>query len=129
MKSKNNLVSQILRFLIVGGTAFVIDYVTLYIFTEFFNINFLISTALAFIISVIFNYIASIFWVFNVDVNKNSKQTFVIFIFLSIVGLLITEVIMWFGVNVININYLLVKIFATGIVMIFNFITRKLFLE
>ena len=66
-----------------------------------------------------------------VDVNKekNSRKNFIIFIVFSIIGLGLTELIMWFGTDVIKINYLIVKIIATGIVMIFNFITRKIFLE
>ena len=43
--------------------------------------------------------------------------------------LIITEIIMWLGSDVMGISYLIVKIVATAIVMVFNFITRKLFLE
>ena len=43
--------------------------------------------------------------------------------------LLLTELIMKIGVDGIGLNYLLVKIGATAIVMVYNFITRKKFLE
>lgn len=36
---------------------------------------------------------------------------------------------MWISVDFLSIYYLLAKIIATFIVMIFNFVTRKLFLE
>ena len=36
---------------------------------------------------------------------------------------------MWIGEDLLHISYLIVKIVATIIVMIFNFITRKIFLE
>ena len=125
----NKLFNQILKFGVVGGIAFVIDYVTLIICKEIININVLLSAAIAFTVSVIFNYILSIKWVFDVNKDKNSKKNFIIFIIFSIIGLGLTELIMWFGTDVIKINYLIVKIIATGIVMIFNFITRKIFLE
>jgi putative flippase GtrA len=129
-KIKNNkLFNQILKFGVVGGIAFVIDYVTLIICKEIFNINVLLSAAIAFTVSVIFNYILSIKWVFDVNKDKNSKKNFIIFIIFSIIGLGLTELIMWFGTDIIKINYLIVKIIATAIVMIFNFITRKIFLE
>ena len=51
------------------------------------------------------------------------------FIILSIVGLILTEIIMWFGTDILKIHYLIVKIVATAIVMVFNFVTRKMFLE
>jgi len=120
---------QIFRFLIVGGLAFVIDYVTLIICKEVFNIPVLISSAIAFTISVIANYILSIKWVFNVDKNKSKEKNFILFIIFSIIGLLLTELIMWFGTDIIKISYLIVKIVATAIVMVFNFVTRKMFLE
>lgn len=123
------LLLQIFKFIMVGGLAFVIDYLTLIICKEVFNLNVLVSAAIAFTVSVIFNYILSIKWVFDVDKSKSEKKNFVIFIVFSIIGLLLTELIMWVGTDILKVNYLLVKIIATAIVMVFNFVTRKLFLE
>ena len=126
---KNELFNQIMKFGVVGGIAFIIDYICLIISKEIFELSVLLSAAIAFIISVIFNYILSIKWVFNVNKEIDQKKNFIIFIVLSIIGLILTEIIMWFGTNIIKISYLIVKIFATAIVMVFNFITRKIFLE
>ena len=123
------LLIQIFKFGIVGGIAFIIDYLSLIICKEVFHLNNLLSAAIAFTISVIYNYIASVKWVFDVNKEKNEKTNFIIFIVLSIVGLIITEIIMWLGSDVMGISYLIVKIVATAIVMVFNFITRKMFLE
>lgn len=125
----NKLFRQIFRFGIVGGLAFIIDYAVLIICKEFFGISVLLSAAIAFTISVIVNYILSVVWVFDVDKNKSAKKNFVIFIVLSIVGLGITELIMYLGSDILNINYMIVKIIATAVVMVFNFVTRKMFLE
>ncbi|WP_279161102.1 GtrA family protein [Thomasclavelia cocleata] len=123
------IINQILKFGLVGGIAFIIDYVFLYLFTEYFNIYYFISAILSFSISVIFNYIASIIWVFDVDGEKSKIKNFIVFIALSVAGLGINQVIMWYGVEVISLYYMYVKLIATIIVMIFNFITRKIFLE
>lgn len=123
------LLNQIIKFGFVGGLAFIIDYFVLIFCKEVLNINVLISVFIAFTISVIFNYVASIKWVFNVNKNNKTSRNFIMFVCLSIVGLIITELIMWTGTDFMSINYLIVKIFATAIVMIFNFITRKAFLE
>ena len=129
-KIKNSkLLMQILKFGLVGGIAFLIDYSILIICKEFIGLSVLLSAAIAFSISVIFNYILSVIWIFDVDKEKSSKKNFIIFVTLSIVGLAITELIMDIGSNKLNINYLIVKILATTIVMVFNFITRKIFLE
>ena len=124
------LINQILKFGVVGLVATIIDYVLLVIFTEFFHIPSLISAAMSFTISVIFNYIASVKFVFYVKTeNINKEKQILIFIILSIIGLLINEGIMWILDKELSIHYTISKLFATAIVMCWNFITRKFFLE
>lgn len=122
------LLKQLFKFGVVGGTAFIIDYGLLYLLTDFCHINYLISAAISFVVSLIYNYILSIKWVFDVGHKQTFKDVF-LFAFLSTIGLGINELIMFIGSDKFNINYLVVKIFATGIVMVYNFITRKLFIE
>lgn len=124
-----NLFVQIFKFAIVGGTAFIIDFAFLYIFKEFLHFHVILANTLSFCISVIYNYIASVKWVFDVNKEKDPKRNFILFIIFSVIGLLLNDLIMWVSVDMIHIHYLLGKILATIIVMIFNFITRKMFLE
>ena len=126
---KNKLFGQIMRFGVVGDIAFVIDYSILILCKEVFGLSVLLSSAIAFSVSTIFNYIMSIKWVFDIDKKKNEKRNFILFVIFSVIGLGLTELIMWLGTDILSINYLIVKVFATGVVMIFNFITRKLLLE
>lgn len=123
------LLIQIFKFTIVGGIATVIDFVFLYIFREFCHFPVLVSNTLSFCISVIYNYIASVKWVFDVNKEKDAKKQFIIFIIFSVLGLLLNNLIMWITVEFLSIYYLLAKIIATAIVMVFNFVTRKIFLE
>lgn len=124
------LIKQIAKFGIVGGLAFVIDYGLLILLTEAAGLNYMLSSAVSFTVSVIFNYILSVFWVFDVD-NKNREQgrNFTIFLILSVVGLGFNQSLMWLQVEQLRFHYMLAKIFSTAIVMVYNFITRKLFLE
>jgi len=123
------LVMQILRFLIVGFFATVIDIGLLYIFKEVCDISLIISNTMSFTVSVIFNYFASIKFVFNVSKKHSAKRNFFFFVLFSTIGLMLNDLFLLFGVNILNIYYILSKILATIIVMIFNFITRKKFLE
>ena len=75
---KNELFNQIMKFGVVGGIAFIIDYICLIISKEIFELSVLLSAAIAFIISVIFNYILSIKWVFNVNKEIDQKKNFII---------------------------------------------------
>lgn len=128
-KLKNNkLLSQIFRFAIVGGGAFIIDSSLLYILTEYFHVYVLISSVISFIVSLIFNYLLSVFWVFDVTKKQTIKDVLV-FAFLSTIGLGINQVVMYAGVEVLHIYYMLSKIVSTFIVMVYNFISRKIFIE
>ncbi len=84
---------------------------------------------IAFSISVIYNFYASVKWVFDVDNEKNKKVIFVEFIVLAIVGLVISELLLYLFIDKLNIHKMISKILATVIVMIFNFVTRKIMLE
>lgn len=128
MKNRK-LLFEIFKFLIVGGLAFIIDYLILIFCRELIGFKILISSAIAFIISTIFNYILSIKWVFNIRGKNSSKTNFTIFVVFSIIGLSLTQLIMWYGCDKLRYSYLIIKIIATGIVMIFNYITRKIFLK
>ena len=48
-----------------------------------------------------------------------------IFVVLSLVSVTINEAIMWLGVNLLSFNYAPVKAFASAVVTLWNFISRK----
>ena len=126
-KEKKLLFIQIFKFLLVGGMATIIDFVLLYFFKDIIKLDLIIANSLSFIISVTYNYYASITFVFNVD--KNNTKVFIIFVLFSATGLGINNFILWILTNVFKLYYLLSKIIATVFVMVFNFVTRKRFLE
>ncbi|MDD3453401.1 MAG: GtrA family protein [Bacilli bacterium] len=122
------LLKQIFKFGIVGGLAFIIDYALLFILTKIIKMYYLDASIISFVVSLIFNYIASIKFVFDVKKKQTIKEIF-IFVLLSVIGLGINQVILYITVDLILIDVMIGKIFATAIVMIWNFITRKIFIE
>lgn len=123
------LASQFIMFAGVGGIAFLIDYSLLIVFTELFGFHFLLWPSLAFTASVIFNYLASMRFVFTHRTDISRRREFIIFMVLSVIGLLLNNLGMFLGVNICGIDYRITKILATAFVTVFNFITRKLFLD
>ena len=117
------------KFAIVGLAATVIDFLFLLLFKELFNFNTIIANTLSFSISVIFNYLASIKWVFIVNKEKSETANLIAFIVFSVIGLLLNDLLMYICIDKLRIYYMISKVIATLIVMVFNFITRKLFLE
>lgn len=123
------LLEQLVKFGIVGVIAFLIDYGVLFVLTEYAGIYYLISGAISFTISVVFNYFASMKYVFSGKEGMSRKKEFTIFVILSVIGLGINQILMWLGVGFFHIYYMVTKIFATAFVMAYNFVTRKIFLE
>lgn len=128
-KKMKTLTTQIIKFGFVGGISFLIDYSLLIFFTELLNVHYIMSAAISFVVSTIFNYVASMKWVFRSKYADNQAKELIIFVLLSISGLMINEIFMWLLVEKYAIYYLFTKIIVTMIVMVWNFITRKVFLE
>ena len=120
--------TQLIKFSFVGIIAAIVDWGLLIILKELFFADVVIASAVSFIVSVIVNYILSMRFVFE-SKNDNKIKEFIIFALLSTGGLLINQFIMWYGVEVLSIYYLFVKFFAAFFVLVYNFITRKVFLE
>lgn len=129
MEKIKKLVLQLIKFGGVGVVCFLIDYGILFLLTDIVKLGVLYSAAISFSVSVVVNYILSVKFVFDTNPKHDKKRNFILFVVFSVIGLGLTELIMKIGVDYMLINYLIVKIAATAIVMVFNFITRKLFLE
>ena len=123
------LIEQIIKFGFVGFLCFFIDYGIMVFLTEIAGLVYLISSGISFTVSVVVNYLLSVTFVFETDKNKNRISEFIIFVFLSVIGLGINQACMWFGVEILGVSYLIVKIGATAVVMVYNFISRKMVIE
>jgi len=132
MKNKEVLI-EFIRYIFVGGTAFVVDIMTLYlfktkVFLELGDMGIYISTALGFFVGLIFNYVLSLTFVFKSAKEERKGRnvfSFLLFSLIGIIGLLLTEAGMYVGVDFFNINYLLTKIIVAVIVLIWNYAARK----
>ena len=128
-RQQEELMIQIFKFIVVGGIATVIDWIIYFVLYHFIKIEPIIANIISFAVSVVYNYWASCKYVFKVNKEKSKARQFVEFIVFAVIGLLINEVIIWGLHNELEWNAMLVKIIATAIVMVFNFVTRKKLLE
>ncbi len=136
-----HLFEQIVKFGLVGVVATLIDF-GLYTGCNLLGVPYLISGFIGFAVSLIFNYVLSMKFVFEHRDDISRRQEFVMFLLLSMVGLLLNEVFLYIGMDLIYGNapalqnmmnktlaQTVVKILTTALVMIYNFISRKVFLE
>jgi putative flippase GtrA len=135
------LIAQLMKFGIVGVIAFVIDFGILNFLVGVFHMHNVIAGTISFLISLAFNYVASMKFVFTHREDMARWMEVVIFFVSAAIGLFMNNGIIWlstFGMNHDAFNsqhaeYLLRtdmgKLVATVVVSVWNFIIRKWLLD
>lgn len=123
------MIKKIVNFGLVGVLATAIEYVLLIIFKELIGMEVLIASGIAFTVSLCFNYILSMKYVFIDKKDMSKIKEMIGFFVTAIAGLLINQFVMYIMVNTLSLYYLFSKVVATAIVMIWNFLSRHIFLE
>lgn len=129
MVKVKKLLLQFCRFGIVGIVCLAVDCGVLVLLTECTRIGYFFSSAISFTLSVILNYILSMRFVFKGKENANKLVELLIFVVLSLIGLGFNQLILWIAVESWKLYYMVAKILSTWMVTIYNFISRKIFLE
>lgn len=122
------MILQLVKFGIVGVIAALVDVGVLVALKELLHTDVLVASTISFCVSVTVNYLLSMSLVFK-SKNQSKLREFILFALLSIGGLGLNQLILWIGVRFTSVYYLIVKFIAMIIVPVYNFITRKIFLE
>lgn len=120
---------EIINYLIFGGLTTLVSIGTYALFTIVFNIDYLVSNVLSWIIAVLFAFITNKLFVFA-SKSRSKKQVskeIVSFFFFRIVSLGIQMIIMYVFVDLLSINDLITKVIAQVIVILSNYIFSKVF--
>lgn len=120
---------EIINYLIFGGLTTLVSIGTYALFTIVFNIDYLVSNVLSWIIAVLFAFITNKLFVFA-SKSRSKKQVskeIVSFFFFRIVSLGIEMIIMYVFVDLLSINDLITKVIAQVIVILSNYIFSKVF--
>lgn len=127
------LVKELVRYSFVGVSAFFIDTFVLFLSKKYIFINgsvidVALASGLSFIVSLVYNYILSLKFVFkNYNISRSTGENFTIFTIVGVIGLLLTEIGMIIGIKLFAIDYYLtVKIVVALIVFIWNYTARKI---
>ena len=137
MEQRKSRTAEVIRFALTGGVCFAVELAVLILLKGTFRIDTLIATPVAFLVSVILNYLLCVVWVFRGAKNKGAgaKAGFLV---TSLIGLGLNEllmlvfrfvlgedaVILTLGSRTINM-YVLNKSLATLIVMIWNYFSKR----
>ncbi len=128
----HNFMMEFLRYAVVGGLAFVADFGSLVAAQELifksFSWGVYASTVIGFVVGLAVNYVLSILFVFTQAKDRGKGRSFgafVVFGLIGIIGLGLTELGMWVGVEILTWNYMIVKVLVTGAALAWNYLGRK----
>lgn len=148
---KKSLIKELLRYCVAGGSAFVCDLLTKTLFHSFVlpadmgtfsvlgfenEVRVTLATTAGFVVGLIVNYIVSVLFVFTSESQKEKGKgikAFLIYLAVSIVGLLINIAVTQLGCTLLSVSkedtvmFMLVSCLAAGIALIWNYIGRKIF--
>ena len=123
--NNNSLLIQFIKYCLVGGIATIFDWGTYSITLFLFNINYQICTIARFILGLIVNFILSKKMVFK-EKSKVGKYEFIMYVVIGVIGLLFTTGLMYISVEKLIFNPLTSRMLTTVLVLIWNFVGRKL---
>ena len=121
--------NRIFLYIFSGGMGAITNIGILFILTEFFNINYLISGVISFLLSVIVSFSLQKNLTFNDrdrDINNTHKK-FIYFLIIALLNLIINTGILYCLTEYIGFYYILSQIFAGLIVAIWSYFVYKVF--
>ena len=123
----DSLIIQLIRYTIVGGLAFAIDFGLLFILTEYIGLFYVLSATLSFIAGLLVNYFISTSWIFK-SVIKNKQIEFTLFALIGVIGLGLNDLLIWIFTEKFHLHYMFTKLVTAVLVYLWNFFGRKYFL-
>ena len=137
----DNRIKEVIKFAFTGGVCFLIEYAALIVLKEWLRLPVVAATPIAFLVSVVFNYLLCVKWVFS-GAKEGSRMAQIGFLITSGIGFFLNWFLMWsltalFGEDAVLLSlfglelkvYMLNKIIATLLVMVWNYFTKRWLLK
>lgn len=119
---------EIIAYVFIGGTTTIVSIASYYLFTYPFNLGYMTSTILSWIVSVIYAYITNKIIVFQSEVKdkKGIVKEFSSFVSCRLLTLFIEMVSMYLLVSIIKVDKGISKILVQFIIFILNYVFSKI---
>lgn len=120
------LIVKFLKFGVVGFSGVIIDYGITFLLKEVLKIHKYLANSLGFICAATSNYFLNRIWTFKSHDPEILIQ-YTKFIVISIIGLGINNLVIFFLNDKKNMNFYLAKLFAIGVVTVWNFFMNYIY--
>ena len=110
---------------VVGGIAFLADFGVLFLLASRAGFHYLVAAAAGFLVGVTINYVLSVRWVFDRRRLQSPIAEFQVFALIGLIGLGLNEIFMWVLTDGLNAHYLISKMCAAALLLVWNFSARR----
>lgn len=124
-RSQNKYI-ELFRYVIMGGIAFLADFSTFFSLTFFYGVHYLIANFFSFFVGLVTNYSIGTFWVFKERKIEKRNNEFILVLLISIGALLLTQFLLWFFTEIVDVHYTMSKVVASVLVLVYSFAVRKI---
>lgn len=111
---------KFIKFGIVGLSGVIVDFGTTYMCKEWLRIQKYVANSIGFTVAASSNYILNRIWTFRSQ-DPNIALEYTEFLLISLIGLGINNFILWIVHSRFKQNFYLSKLFAIGVVTVWNF--------
>ena len=114
------LIGRFIKFGVVGFLGLIIDFGLTYLLKEKMKVNKYFANVCGFSLAVVNNFILNKIWTFE-NTGEAYLEQFLQFMAIAIVGLAINQGILYLMHHYMKVNFYLAKLFAIGVVVVWNF--------
>ncbi len=123
-RSRRGIVFEFLRYFAASGGALGVD-VGLFQLSLRLGLGYPFAALIGFSAGAMVAYVASVKWVFEARSVRHASIEFALFIAVGVVGLLLTEALLWLEIERLGMPAFWSKLGAACVVFVFNFAVRK----
>ena len=127
-EKKMSVHGMIVRYVVAGGTAAVVDLGMLYVLTHYVGLHYLVSVGLAFCSAFVVSFTLQKFWTFRDHATDNIHKQSVAYLGVALGNFFLNIYLMYVCVEKLQLNYLLAQVFVGGAIACSSFLLYKYFI-
>jgi putative flippase GtrA len=119
-----------IAYLFSGGTAALVNLVTLYVLTDLIGWWYLISATFSFLVAFWVSYLLQKYWTFRDKTEDTGHRQKSLYFLVALINLAINTVLMYFFVDIVHIwgEHMVAQILTSALIAIESFFVYKIFI-
>jgi putative flippase GtrA len=118
---------RVVRYLIAGGTAALVNLVCLFVLTSLLHVWYLVSAIIAFIVAFVVSFLLSKFWTFTDNSTAKWKSQALMYLVITGANLGINTLLMYLAVDLLGVHYMVAQFIISGLIACESYFAYQIF--